>query len=112
MSDTVAFVVRLPAKPEAFDRMLELLTHVVDKMSEEPDFINTWIHRDLNEPNTIILYETWACSREHFLKHHMSKPYRQVYEAALPGLLDAPRTLDFMSIIASHPERKEIAVVP
>jgi quinol monooxygenase YgiN len=103
MSDTVAFVVRLPAKPETSARMREMLMQVVTAMSREPDFINTWVHEDLNDPHTVILYETWACSREYFIEHHLKKPYRQEYEAALPDLLAEPRTITFMNTIASFP---------
>lgn len=105
MSESVAFVVRLTAKPETSARLRELLTHVVDTMSAEPDFINTWVHEDLNDPHTVILYETWACSREFFIEHHLQKSYRLAYEAVLPDLLAKERTIDFMKIIASYPGR-------
>ncbi len=103
MSDTVSFVVTLSAKPETSARMRELLFDVVNAMAKEPDFINTWVHEDLNDPNTVVLYETWACSKEEFLARHLSKPYRQSYEAVLPDLLAKPRTIDFMKIIAAYP---------
>ena len=103
MSNTVSFVVTLSAKPETSARMRELLVGVVDAMSKEPDFINTWVHEDLNDPHTVILYETWACSKEEFLEHHLNKSYRLAYEAVLPDLLAKPRTLEFMKIIASYP---------
>ena len=103
MSDTVSFVVTLSAKPETSARMRELLFDVVNAMAKEPDFINTWVHEDLNDPHTVVLYETWACSKEEFLARHLSKPYRQSYEAVLPDLLAKPRTIDFMKIIAAYP---------
>jgi hypothetical protein len=43
--------------------MRAMLFDVVDNMAKEPDFINTWVHEDQAEPDTIVLYETWACSR-------------------------------------------------
>jgi quinol monooxygenase YgiN len=91
MSESVAIVVRLPARPETSARMCELLLRVVETMALEPDFINTWIHEDINNPNTVILYETWACGREYFLEHHLKKEYRREYEAELPTLLAAQR---------------------
>jgi quinol monooxygenase YgiN len=109
MSDTVSFVVTLSAKPETSARMRELLLDVVTAMSREPDFINTWVHEDLNDPHTVILYETWACSKEHFIEHHLGKSYRLAYEAVLPDLLAKPRTLDFMKIIASFPGKTAAA---
>jgi quinol monooxygenase YgiN len=105
MSNSVSFVVTLSAKPETSARMRELLLDVVDTMSREPDFINTWVHQDLNDPHTVILYETWACSKEVFLAHHLNKSYRLAYEAVLPDLLAKPRTIEFMQIIAAYPLR-------
>jgi quinol monooxygenase YgiN len=103
MSDTVSFIVRLPTKPEQRDRMRELLFDVLDNMAREPDFINTWVHEDLNDPDTLVLYETWACSREHFIAHHLAKPYRAQYEAALPDLLSAERSIDFLKMVRAYP---------
>ncbi len=77
-------------------------------MSAEPDFINTWIHASQDEPNTIVLYETWACSKEHFISHHFAKPYRQAYEKLLPDLLAAERRLEFLDVIKSYPERRVV----
>lgn len=99
MHDKISFIVRLPTRPEKHQEMRSALFQVLDSMSNEPDFINTWVHEDANAPNTFVLYETWACSSEYFIRHHLSKPYRQAYEAALPGLLSAPRSIDFLNPI-------------
>ncbi|WP_223538854.1 putative quinol monooxygenase [Pseudomonas sp. BF-R-12] len=58
MSDQVAFIVYLPAKPERFAETKERLLDVVHQMSAEPDFVNTWVHQLQDEPNTLVLYET------------------------------------------------------
>lgn len=108
MSESVAFVVRLTAKPETSARLRTMLADVVETMSREPDFINTWVHEDLSDPHTVILYETWACSREFFVEHHLQKPYRLAYEAVLPDLLAKERSIDFMHIIAAYPGRTTV----
>jgi quinol monooxygenase YgiN len=97
--------VYLPTKPEAREQMRKMLFDVLDNMAGEPDFINTWAHEDLNDPNTIVNYETWACSREYFIEHHLSKPYRQAYEAALPNLLSGERRIVFLKGIRAYPNR-------
>jgi quinol monooxygenase YgiN len=107
MSDTISFVVRLPGKPETSARLRELLFGVVDAMSQEPDFVHTWVHEDADDPHTVVLYETWACSREFFLAHHLQKPYRLAYEAALPDLLAGARTIDFLRVIAAYPGKPQ-----
>ena len=103
MSDTVSFIVHLPAKPEVRGQMRKMLFEVLDAMAKEPDFINTWVHEDLNDPDTLVLYENWACSREYFIEHHLNKPYRQAYEAALPDLLSRERRIEFLRGIRSYP---------
>jgi quinol monooxygenase YgiN len=105
MGDTVSFIVHLPTKPEHRVRMRSMLMNVLDNMAREPDFINTWVHEDLDDPDTLVLYETWACSREHFIAHQLARPYRQEYEAALPELLSARRRIDFLKGLKAYPER-------
>lgn len=96
MSKTTAFIVHLPGKPEHREQLEASLLEVLEAMSKEPDFINTYLHRSADDPDTLVLYETWACSREYFVTHHLSRPYRRAYEAALPVLLKRERTLEFL----------------
>ncbi len=102
MSDKISFIVRLPTRPEKRDEMRARLFQVVEAMAAEPDYINTWVHEDANAPDTLVLYETWACSRETFIATHLAKPYRQAYEAALPDLLSQPRSIEFLNPIYAN----------
>ncbi|WP_283183966.1 putative quinol monooxygenase [Pseudomonas svalbardensis] len=106
MSDQVAFIVYLPAKPERFAEMKERLLDVVHQMSAEPDFVNTWVHQLQDDPNTLVLYETWTCSKDDFITRHLSKPYRQAYELLLPQLLVSERRIEFLDVIKSYPVRR------
>ncbi|CRL47434.1 antibiotic biosynthesis monooxygenase [Pseudomonas sp. P154a] len=108
MSDQVAFIVYLPAKPERFAETRERLLEVVHQMSAEPDFVNTWVHQLQDDPNTLVLYETWNCSKEDFIARHLSKPYRQVYEALLPELLAEDRRIEFLDVISSYPSQRGV----
>ena len=99
MNQSISFIVRLPTRPEKRDEMRSKLFAVLDRMAQEPDFINTWVHEDINEPDTLVLYETWACSQDYFMAHHFTKPYRQEYEAALPKLLSKARSIEFLTAI-------------
>ncbi len=102
MSDVIAFIVHLPGKPEHRDELEAKLLPVLDAMAEEPDFINTYLHRSQEDPDTLVLYETWACSAEHFRSYHLSRPYRQAYEAALPGLLKRERSIAFLTPLKAY----------
>jgi quinol monooxygenase YgiN len=108
MSDQVAFIVYLPAKPERFAEMKERLLDVVHQMSAEPDFVNTWVHQLQDNPNTLVLYETWNCSKDDFITRHLSKPYRQAYEQLLPQLLVSERRIEFLDVIKSYPVRRGV----
>jgi quinol monooxygenase YgiN len=96
MPNPIAFIVHLPGKPEHRAELESSLLEVLEAMSNEPDFINTYLHRSVEDPDTLVLYETWDCSREYFVEHHLRKPYRVAYEAALPRLLKAERKIEFL----------------
>ncbi|WP_166367222.1 putative quinol monooxygenase [Pseudomonas akapageensis] len=102
MSQTIAFIVHLPGKPEHREELETKLLYVLDQMSKEPDFINTYLHRSVEDPDTLVLFETWACSEQHFRDHHLKVAYRREYEAILPNLLKAPRTLEFLDPVRSY----------
>ena len=108
-TDRVSFIVHLPTRPEAREEMRAMLFEVLDAMATEVDFVSTWAHEDLSDPDTIVLYETWACSREHFLAHHLAKPYRQAYEAVLPRLLSGERRIEFLKEIRAYPDASKAA---
>ncbi|SEL01506.1 Quinol monooxygenase YgiN [Roseateles sp. YR242] len=96
MTETVSFVVHLPAKTEQREAFMASLLPVLNEMSKEPDFVNTYLHRSLQDPDTLVLYETWACSKDEFLAKHLTKPYRVAYEAQLGEMLKAPRSIEFL----------------
>jgi len=104
--ELISFVVYIPIKPGARERGRRMLLDVIATMSSEPDFVNAWVHQQMDDEDTIVVYETWACTREHFLAHHLKKPYRQTYEAALPELLSAERRIVFLQPIAAYPQRR------
>jgi quinol monooxygenase YgiN len=92
----------LPGKPEHREELESRLLDVLDQMAQEPDFVNTYLNRSEDDPDTLVLYETWACSREHFQTYHLSRPYRRDYEAVLPQLLKRGRTLEFLMPLRTY----------
>jgi quinol monooxygenase YgiN len=107
MNQKVAFVVRLPGKPEARDALYSSLTAVLDEMSKEPDFVNTYLHRSADDPDTLVVYETWACSAQYFMDHHLKKPYRVDYEGKLKDFLKAERTFESLDLLRSYAKSGE-----
>ncbi len=105
VTDQIAFIVRLPGRPEHREELETRLFEVLDAMAHEPDFVNTYCSRAQDDPDTIILFETWACSAEHFVNVHLKKPYREAYEVELPRLLARERSIEFVTPIRSYPGR-------
>jgi quinol monooxygenase YgiN len=101
----VSFVVHLPFKPEHTVLGRQLVMDIVREMSREPEFINTWVNEMQDEPDTLVLYETWACSRDDFIARQLPKPYRLAYEAQLPALLSGARHIVFLTPLAGFPTR-------
>lgn len=102
MNETIAFIVRLPARHEHVQQLEQGMLAILDAMAGEPDFVSSYLHQPPDDPDTFVLYEVWACSREHFLQHHLGKPYRQAYEAALPRWLREERSIQFLNLKRSH----------
>ena len=65
------------------------------------------MHQLQDDPNTLVLYETWNCSKEDVITRHLGKPYRQAYEKLLPELLARERRIEFLEVIKSYPVRRE-----
>src|ERR1700740_3076204 len=79
-------LVSLPVKPEARETFRKMLSEIGEHIGEETSFISALIHEDMDDPDTIVLYETWAGSRDELLEQ-LTRPYRRAYEAALPTML-------------------------
>jgi len=105
LQDQVSFVVHLPFKPDHTALGRQMVMEIVRTMSHEPEFINTWVNAMQDEPDTLVLYETWACSRDDFIARQLSKPYRIAYEAQLPALLCGERHIVFLTPLAGFPTR-------
>jgi quinol monooxygenase YgiN len=92
MADSdLVFYVKLHVKPDHVEEWKQAVTELIEQMSQEDAFISCYLHQDGQDPNLFTLYERWnEPSVEAFLEHQM-KPYRIVYDAKLPELLQRPR---------------------
>ncbi|MBW7453381.1 hypothetical protein ACFOLF_37100 [Paenibacillus sepulcri] len=60
-------------------------------MSQEPTFVSTIVHEDPDEPDDVIFYEVWNCSREYFETVIETREYRdELIKAASEFILDRP----------------------
>jgi quinol monooxygenase YgiN len=94
-------LVSIPLKPGRAAEFLALLHDVFDAKVEDT-FVNATALRSADDPDTIMLVETWL-DRENFMSVQMKRPYRGRYEARLPELLRTPREVTFYEPIRSMP---------
>jgi quinol monooxygenase YgiN len=92
----LSFIVHLPARAGHVAELEASVRQVLHAMSAEPDFVHCVLHRSQGAPDTLVVYETWRCSREHFLSTHLGRDYRAAFEARLPELLGAARRIEFL----------------
>jgi len=88
MADQIVLIVRFIPKLGKYAAFRDHLFELIEKMSQEPDFVNTIVHDDLENSDQLVLYEIWSGSRERWLREQPPKAYRADYEADLPELLD------------------------
>jgi quinol monooxygenase YgiN len=93
-------LVSIPLKPGRAAEFLALLNDVFDAMQVENTFVNATALRSTDDPDTIMLFETWL-DRENFMSEQMKRPYRAQYEARLAELLRTPREWWFYEPIRS-----------
>jgi quinol monooxygenase YgiN len=105
MADRVTFLVELEAKPDSRETFERLLLDVLDHVSREKDFELCHVHRSQDNPNLLVLHETWSCSRQYFLEHYLKAPYKKEYEEAVPWLLARPMSIQFLNAVVSIPKQ-------
>jgi quinol monooxygenase YgiN len=88
----VTFVIRFDVVPEERQRFLTLLNGVLNAMRDEPMFHEAVLHRDAEDENHFMLYETWE-DLDDVVNVQLQRPYRQAWHAALPEILREPREI-------------------
>jgi quinol monooxygenase YgiN len=79
-------LVHIPLKPGRADEFIALLKDVFEAMTVEETFVRATALRSAEDPDTILLYETWI-DRENFMSVQIKPPCRDRYGARLPELL-------------------------
>jgi quinol monooxygenase YgiN len=97
-ADPFVILVTIPLKPGRANEFLTLLDDVIAAMRSEETFINVAVLQGADDPDTIILYETWI-DRDDFSFVQRKRTYRDTYEARLPELLREPRRVEFYDVV-------------
>lgn len=93
-------LVSIPLKPGCAKEFLALLDDVFAAMHSEPTFVTATALQSTDDPDTIVLCETWL-DLDNFSAVQRNRPYRAAYEARLPEILREPRRIDFFRVASN-----------
>jgi quinol monooxygenase YgiN len=103
-NSATTIIVRFPVKPDKHEEFQIQLRKLLNGLRQEATFVEARIHRDLDNPNMIVLYETYRESRESFLARVPKQVWFQAFLEQLPNLLEQEREVFWHETIAATPE--------
>ena len=86
MLEPITLIVRFRVKGSARLKFIESLGKVFEYIRKEETFIAAWLHEDIKDPESLLVYETWYETPESFMREQFSKPYRSGYEQEVQAL--------------------------
>lgn len=115
-TDQLTLVARLTAKPDQAEALGEALQGLIEPTLTETGAIEYRLHRDNNDQNVWILYETWRSQAD--LDAHFAQPYTKAVLERFPALLARdmeltfpPRSLTARSSIAPNLDNERITIM-
>jgi len=93
MTSQLTLIARLTAKPQHAIELGEALKALIYPTSKEAGSLGYTLHRDNDDPNAWILYETWASRAD--LDAHFAQPYTKALLERFPDLLAREMELTF-----------------
>ena len=89
----LALIARLTAKPETAEILGEGLRGLIVPTLKEEGALEYRLHRDVDDPNVWILYESWRSRGD--LEAHFEQPYTKALMSRFPDLLARDMELSF-----------------
>lgn len=100
-SQQITCVVYFPIKPGSKAQFSKHIFDMLDLMALESDFLCASLYEDVNEPETMVLLESWKCLGNEFLQEE-SQSYRTSFESILPSLLSGPKRTKFLHEVRAY----------
>jgi quinol monooxygenase YgiN len=91
-------VVLFRLKEGCASRFLELVDGTIEHIQGESSFIDIQVVQDLDDPDTIMLYETWS-DRHDFERNQMKRDYRKAYWEGLQDIMRHPQQVMYMNLV-------------
>ena len=100
MASQIVLLVKIALKPGMKPEFLQKLRTVIGAMAREKSFVGSTVHESVENPDEIVVYETWKGTRESWLAEEYPRPYRKPYEDALSNLVEA-RSVEWLTPLPS-----------
>jgi quinol monooxygenase YgiN len=97
MTQQLTLIARLTAKPETAEELGNGLKALIAPTLSEEGAIGYVLHRDNDDANAWILYETWRSRAD--LDAHFEQPYTKAMMERFPDLLAKDMELTFATAI-------------
>jgi quinol monooxygenase YgiN len=97
MTKQLTLIARLTARPETSEDLGNGLRQLIAPTLSEEGAIGYVLHRDNDDANVWVLYETWRSRAD--LDAHFEQPYTKAMMARLPDLLAREMELTFATAI-------------
>ncbi|MGF7150659.1 NAD(P)-dependent dehydrogenase (short-subunit alcohol dehydrogenase family) [Sphingomonas zeicaulis] len=95
----LTLIARLTAKPEQAEALGAGLRALIEPTLREDGAIGYTLHRDNDDPNAWILYETWRSRAD--LDAHFEQPYTKALMTRFPEMLAREMELSFATALAA-----------
>jgi quinol monooxygenase YgiN len=95
----VTVVARVEAKPGMGDRLAEEMKPLVEGSRSDAGCINYDLHRGLENPSTLVIYENWSSSQA--LDEHLEQPHVQEWLGKLDELADGEVEITRLEMISA-----------
>ena len=92
MSQVVVAVI-IKAQPGRVEEVVTGFAPIIEQTHGEEGCLNYALHRDLNDPDKLVLIERWRSQAD--LDEHFTKPYMAQMGEMAAGLLAEPPTISF-----------------
>ncbi len=100
----IVVVATFRAKEGRVDEVIAGFTPVIEQTHQEPGCIAYALHRDINDPEVLVLVERWASQSD--LDEHFQRPHMAAVGELAGELLAGPPTITFGQSVPLGDESK------